>query len=99
MLVSQPLLVWKSFSYAFAHVPAPSVVRHTAKYWPLQPVAGEPVVRIQPLRSSMNEIFLIPGSDGSARSCHVPPRSSDRKTREPATRVHRTPLPAGAMSA
>jgi hypothetical protein len=44
----------------------------------------------QPSRSLMKEIMGLRAVDGSARSSHVPPRSFERKSREPATSAHAT---------
>jgi len=85
-------------STTFCQVRAPSVVRQISKYWAMHPVAGEPAVSSQPLRSSTKAMLLLKTRGGSTRSSHVSPRSRERNRREPPTEIQTTPLPAAATN-
>src|SRR5881392_55798 len=65
----------------------------------MHPVAGDPAVSIQPLRSSTNAMFPLMIWGGDTRSSHVSPRSRERKRRELSTNSQTTPSPAAATKA
>src|SRR5690348_11932612 len=85
---------------ASCHVAAPSVVRHSCAPCELQPVAGTPGNRTQPVVSSTNDIRGWPPPPlygGNARCCQLFPSSAERKRYWFATTAQ-TKLADGALS-
>src|SRR6266550_2970946 len=83
-----------------SHVAPPSAVwAMTPTLWIWHCVAGEPIIAIQPSRSSTNEMrgFAVPKFGGSGFSAQVVPRSDERKRRVPATKAQIT-SPEGTLN-